>query len=245
MRLFTILKNNASRVLDWVYPRICPECGKLCDREARHLCWDCFQRIELYRDGLCEKCGQPTEGVVHHAFLCGACRKHPYAFDRARATAVYQGVLSNQLQAFKYNQALWLKDDLVDLLEGGVRAHYDSEAIDLIVPVPLHFLRLHKRTYNQAAILAQALAQRLDRSCDVQSLIRTHQTATQTRFHAQQRQQNVKGAFRVVRPAWICQRNILLIDDVMTTGATVGECSRVLKAAGANKVVVLTVARGK
>ena len=242
MRLFTILKNNASRVLDWVYPRICPECGKLCDREARHLCWDCFQRIELYRDGLCEKCGQPTEGVVHHAFLCGACRKHPCAFDRARATAVYQGVLSNQLQAFKYNQALWLKDDLVDLLEGGVRAHYDSEAI---VPVPLHFLRLHKRTYNQAAILAQALAQRLDRSCDVQSLIRTHQTATQTRFHAQQRQQNVKGAFRVVRPAWICQRNILLIDDVMTTGATVGECSRVLKAAGANKVVVLTVARGK
>lgn len=234
----------AGHVADKLYPRICPGCGEASDREARHLCWACRARIELYTQSLCDCCGRFAEGHVGHTFICGACKAVAPHFDRARAAGRFTGLLRETLHRFKYGQALWLKNDLADLLGGCLAAHFTPDAIDAVVPVPLHPVRQRERSYNQSDLLAQALAERLDRRHDARSLVRLHQTETQTHLDAAHRRMNMLGAFHVARPEWVRQRRILLVDDVMTTGATLDECARALKKAGARAVWAVTAARG-
>jgi ComF family protein len=136
-----------------------------------------------------------------------------------------------------------MKQDLCDLLQGSVHAHFTTAAIDVVLPVPLFPTRQRERTYNQAALLAEELAQRIDRRFDEQSLVRIRQTETQTHFNAVKRRENMSGAFSVARPEWVRQRCVLLVDDVMTTGATLHECAKALKKAGAITVWALTIAR--
>jgi ComF family protein len=232
------------QILDWVYPRVCPGCQTPSDREERQWCWSCLGTISLFEEhGSCSLCGHPSEGRVGHAFVCGACRAHKPAFDRARSAADFRGTLQDQIHAFKYHQALWMKQDLCDLLQGAVEAHFKAAAIDVVLPVPLFSTRQRERSYNQAALLAEELALRLDRRYDEHALVRLRKTETQTHFNAVKRRENMRGAFAVARPEWVRQRCVLLVDDVMTTGATLHECAKALKGAGARTVWALTVAR--
>jgi len=232
------------KVSDWVYPRVCPGCDQVSDRPGRHLCWDCFSRLELHTESLCEVCGNPAEGQVAHAFVCGVCKELHPAFAKARAAGHFRGVLRDQIHQFKYGQALWLKHDLTDLLHGCLTAHFQPDAVDVVIPVPLHPVRLRERSYNQAALLSQELARRIDRRCDLRSLVRTRKTQIQTYLDAVHRRINILGAFDVVQPEWVAGRCVLLVDDVMTTGATLNECARSLKKAGARVVWGLVVGRG-
>jgi ComF family protein len=136
-----------------------------------------------------------------------------------------------------------MKQDLVDLLQGALEAHFRSSSIDVVVPVPLFSARQRERSYNQAGLLAEALACRIDRRFDGTSLVRIRETETQTHFNAVKRRQNMSGAFSVARPEWLRQRSVLLVDDVMTTGSTLHECAKALKKAGACEVWALTIAR--
>jgi len=232
--------------LDWVYPRTCPGCGEVSDRERRYWCWNCFQKIETFPlHGGCELCGQRVEGSVTHSFVCGACQSDRPHFDRARAAADFSGTLREQILAFKYTHALWMRQDLCDMLDGAVNAFFQPAVVDVVMPVPLHPLRQRERTYNQSALLAEALARRMDRRLDTRSLARVRETSTQTKLDAVHRRANVAGAFQVKRPEWVAQRCVLLVDDVMTTGATLDECARVLKKAGARTVWAATLARRK
>ncbi|MDD4025695.1 MAG: ComF family protein [Kiritimatiellae bacterium] len=234
----------AARVADWFYPRVCPGCGALSDRPGRHLCWECRRRIELYEEGVCERCGLHAEGGVAHGFVCGACRAAPPSFDRARSAGRFAGVLREQIHLFKYGHALWLTRDLADLLEGCLRAHFAFDEVDAVAPVPLYPARRRERSYNQAAVLARELAGRIGRRCETAALIRIRHTATQTALDAPRRRANMRGAFEAARPERVRHRRILLVDDVMTTGATLNECARVLKKAGAYTVWAVTLARG-
>lgn len=242
--------NLAQRAVEWLadslYPRICPVkgCGALSDVPARHLCWNCRSQITLYTGELCQRCGIFVEGHAEHHFECGACRQLPPHYERARAAGHFTGALRNMIHDFKYNRALWLKHDLTDLLEGCLNAHFQAAHVDVVMPVPLHPVRQRKRTYNQAALLAAELALRIDRRYDATSLKRARATKTQTHFDASQRRRNIMGAFTVTHPEWVRSRCILLIDDVMTTGATINECARMLKKAHATTVWVLTIGRG-
>ena len=242
--MFAKLSALARTAADWVYPRVCPGCDQVSDRPGRHLCWACFSRIELHTESLCTVCGAPVEGRPSHAFVCGVCTAMRPAFDKARAAGRFQGVLRDQLHQFKYAHALWLRHDLADLLYGCLLAHFNPEAVDVVMPVPLHPVRLRERSYNQAALMAETLAERMDRRFDGQSLARIRKTDSQTQFDAAHRRMNILGAFDVVRPEWVTGRCVLLIDDVMTTGATLNECARVLKKAGVRTVWGLTVGRG-
>jgi ComF family protein len=118
-----------------------------------------------------------------------------------------------------------------------------SEGYDLVIPVPLHRRRLRWRGFNQAALLGAVVARKIGCRLDVVTLARIHDTAPQTAQDSTQRRQNVRGAFAVTRRHRIANRRVLLVDDVMTTGATVNECARTLLAAGARRVDVLTLAR--
>ena len=229
--------------LDLLFPRICPVCRSASDREGRHLCSRCLAAIDLHSGAVCSRCGAMPEGAVGRDYLCSDCRDAPPAFDIARSAAHFSGPAREMILSFKYGGATWLRDDLADLLEGCVRARFDSEAIDAIVPVPLHPARLRKRAYNQAALLAEALAARIGADYRPEILRRDRATATQTRLGAARRKLNVRGAFSAAHPEWAAGRTVLVVDDVMTTGATLDECARVLKFAGAVRVWCATVAR--
>ncbi len=228
---------------DALYPRICPVCGTLSDRADRHLCWNCFSRIDLLTAGLCSLCGNPLTGVPASVFICQTCRQSTPAFDRARSAARFSGVMRDMLHSFKYGNALWLKKDLADIMHGALMAEFEYTLIDVVVPVPLFRTRFRERSYNQALVLAASLAALIDRRIDSRSLKRIRGTGTQTQFNSAQRKKNMAGAFKVVRPEWIRGKTILLVDDVMTTGATLSECARELKRAGSHQVFAISAAR--
>ncbi|MBT3191577.1 MAG: ComF family protein [Verrucomicrobia bacterium] len=152
--------------------------------------------------------------------------------------------MKQALHTFKYEKACHLAGDLGGLLAGCVRAHYADVSFDGVAYVPLHPRKGRERSFNQSRLLAADAAKRLSIPILHRALSRVRVTCTQTRLNAEERKRNVRGAFVATMPEWIEGRRLLLVDDVMTTGATVAECSRVLMDAGAVSVHVVTVARG-
>lgn len=240
MRLFGKFFSGAA---DLIYPRICPVCGVPSDREKRCICWNCFFSIEWYQNSLCEICGGFFGGEIKHRFICSSCAASKPSFTRARAAARYEGALKKSLHDFKYRAAMWLREDLTDVLEGCLRAHFEISKIDVVIPVPLFHARERWRGYNQAGLLAEALASRIDRRCQVKALRRIVATDSQTGLTASGRRQNVKEAFETADVSAIYRRRILLVDDIMTTGSTFEACARALKKSGAAEVWAVACAR--
>jgi ComF family protein len=232
-------------MLDMLYPRWCEGCGNaMIGSDPGHICWDCSRAFRLIRHPYCDQCGDPSDGELSGTYTCSLCRQNPPSFDKARSAVRYRGAVKSVIQAYKYRQAIHLTQDLASLLEAGFRASVSLDCIDAVVAVPLHSTRQRERTFNQSDLLAGWLANKLGRQFGRDCLRRVRATDSQTTFNANDRRHNVSDAFDVVRSEWVEGRRILLIDDVMTTGATLHECSRVLKNAGAVTVIALTVARG-
>ena len=242
-----LLRTALAHVADICWPRVCavPECGRPVDRPGRHLCSRCHANLPwLEGGGACRVCGRTIPSEAPHDFVCDECRKLRPAFEFARAAVRYSEPAARLVKDFKFRGALWLREDLTDILEAAVRAKLDASAIDLVMPVPLHFFRYVTRGYNQSAILARALAARLDRRFDASSIRRRRDTEHQTRLSGKSaREKNIQGAFAVRRPESVRGRTVLLVDDVMTTGGTLSECAKPLMAAGAARVWCATVAR--
>lgn len=238
------LRERAVAALDVCYPRRCEGCGGHSEPGGGHLCWDCLAGAHYIADPICARCGDPVDGLVEHAFECSWCRRTQPAFDRARSVLRFRGTMREAIHRYKYNRATHLSADLGMLLAGCVRAHFSDERFDAIACVPLHPVKARARSYNQARLLAVELGRQLGVAVAHRALARLRFTRTQTRLNAEERRRNVRGAFRAALPEWIDGRRWLLVDDVMTTGATVDECARVMKAAGAVSVSVVTLARG-
>ena len=201
--------------------------------------------MPLLVDPVCEMCGEPsTSSGSETRVICGGCLSRQPAFDRARSAVVYGGAVKAAVQMLKFQNAFWLAPDLAMLMEGCVRHHFDLSAIDEIVPVPLHGVRFRHRTANQAELLGRALGRRIGVSVMADVVVRRRATQRQTDLSRSERRKNLRGAFEVVRPEWVDQRSLLVVDDVMTTGATAAAISTVLKRAGAANVWFVTVARG-
>ncbi len=226
--------------LDVVLPPRCLSCGVTVSAPGT-LCATCWRGITFLGRPCCACCGYPFAYDLGSGGLCGACAAHSPPFDRARAAMRYDESSRNLVLALKHGDRLhlapalaqWMRRAGAELLDGA----------DLLVPVPLHWTRLFTRRYNQAAVLAQAMAKVGAPPVSADCLIRRRRTPPQGRKNAAARRRNVAGAFRVRRPAEVAGRRIVLIDDVLTTGATVEECARVLKRAGAARVEVLALAR--
>lgn len=229
---------------DLFWPRQCEGCGAVPDAGSHYLCWDCRAGMPWIEPPYCDRCGDPVSGVITNSYLCSLCSAREPAFDRARSAVRFRGGVKDWLHRFKYSHATHLSRDLGSVLAAMVRAHYGQETPDAVAYVPLHAVKERSRTYNQARLLAGELARGMGLPLARGCLERTRDTGTQTHLTARQRALNVEGAFRVRSPEWVEGRNFLLVDDVMTTGATVNECARALKAAGAGRVLVATVARG-
>jgi ComF family protein len=161
----------------------------------------------------------------------------------ARAAGVYRGLLRQVLHRFKYGGEISLARPLARLLLIPGRELAARHRIDLVMPVPLHVKRLRQRGFNQASLLARRLGSSLGIPVDYASLRRCRWTEPQIGLSRSQRAENVRGAFRLNRPERVREKGVLLLDDVFTTGETVNQCARVLRAAGTARILVVTVAR--
>lgn len=242
------LQGVARRLVDVILPRHCASCGQLLGREEQgSFCVTCWQQIRLITPPYCPCCGQPFRSPVALTFSpehrCGTCRTHPPPFDHARAIGRYEGSLRQAIHLFKYRGKLALHRPLVQLALAHFHEHYPERVYEGVIPVPLHLSRLKQREFNQAAIVAKGLARHLDIRALERVLVRLRPTRPQVELSGDERRRNVTGAFAVVDPDRIDGKAVLLVDDVLTTGATVGEAAKVLKAAGARQVDVFALAR--
>jgi ComF family protein len=231
-------------LLDMLYPRFCFGCGRAAPETLRWLCWDCLSTLPAVEPPFCAWCGDPICGSVTHHFVCHTCSRVPPAFMRARSLFRYDGLVADLLKELKYHGGFWLAEDLARLLHHGVLAEYQIDGLDVVCPVPLHHARRRRRGYNQSDLLAGSLARLLGLDYRANLLRRVRPTPTQTSLTALERAANMRNAFKVRFPGWLKGRRVLLVDDVMTTGATVNECARALRKGGAREVWAVTVARG-
>lgn len=230
-------------LLDLVFPCACAGCHGRAGDGFLCLCWNCLTTIRLVELPYCLLCGDPVYGAMESEYVCSNCRRQKPFFDCGRSAARYDGLIKNMILDFKYRDAVWLGPDLGQLMSACLRTHFRTENIDCVTYVPLHRTRERQRTYNQSFLLAKEVAGRLGRRVD-DCLVRLQPTDSQTHLTSAERADNVKNKFAIKRNINLKGRGILLIDDVMTTGATVNECARMLKKAGAKEVLVLTAARG-
>lgn len=230
--------------LDILYPRSCIGCGITSPEAFRYVCWDCWSDAVRVEPPFCDRCGDPVAGAVDHDYTCFSCSAEPPSFDVARSVARYDGVVGEALRKLKYEKALWVAPDMAELLHRCLSAEFSGVEFDLVVPVPLHHVRRRERGFNQSAVLASELGKRIRCPSSLGLLRRIRPTTTQTHLTAAQRLSNVKDAFQSRRMKRLTGLRVLLVDDVMTTGATVNSCAKALKKGGAVSVHVLTVARG-
>jgi len=230
-------------LLDFLFPPLCHVCRAFIpDAGPLHICPACRERMPRVEGPLCPVCGIPFIGAGGD-HPCGRCIKEPPAFDAARAALLYEGYGRDLIHAFKYRHKTHLRRPLALMAAECLGEFVMSRTPDLMVPVPLHVRRLRSRGFNQAVLLGEVLARTWRLPLARRALARIRWTEPQINLAAHERRDNVKGAFRVTAPAVVAGKRVLLLDDVLTTGSTVEECSRVLKRSGAAEVTVVTVAR--
>lgn len=203
------------------------------------LCPDCEKDIQWILPPHCPRCGQPfPRGSTSH--LCSDCLRQRLSFDWGRAVAMYQGVLAEAIQRFKYQGEVNLAGPLGWFWN---KVNLEGLTFEAIIPVPLHPSRLRERGFNQSLLLGKTLGKIHHKMVLAGALRRIRNTIPQVQLDHSEREKNVRGAFAVRNQEEIMDKRVLLVDDVFTTGATVNECARVLKKAGAKEISVLTLAR--
>jgi ComF family protein len=228
-------------VLAALFPSRCPACGASLARPLRGpLCEPCWRSLPRHRAPLCA-CGVPLAGLF--AGQCGRCRRGAPPILRGSSLGPYEGALRTLIHELKYRAKRRVAERLAELLVAEATAAGVLPPRAVLVPVPLHPRRLAERGFNQSELLAAAVARRTQLGIQPRALVRRKDTPPQTGLSAAERRRNVAGAFAVRQRARIQERTVVLVDDVLTTGATARACAGVLRQAGAAAVHLLTVAR--
>ncbi|MEI6033852.1 MAG: ComF family protein [Verrucomicrobiae bacterium] len=224
------------------FPAHCAGCGGAVQRHEL-LCRACESGLEWIRPPRCEVCSQPYAGMTP-AFSCPNCRDEGFAFECAVAVVRSRGAVREVIHRLKYGREMWLARILASWMHEGLSdPRLRGWRADALVPVPLHPRRLREREFNQSELLAEALSS-TSRIPVIFPLARRRYTTTQTKLDRKHRRQNLRDAFVLRKNADVTERNLLLVDDVLTTGSTLDACATVLLESGARSVRALTAARG-
>lgn len=231
--------------LAYLYPSVCQLCREQRATPAEgYVCPACAQAVRLIVPPWCDRCGLPYPGDITTTFECANCRDLDLRFRRARASVVANDFLREVIHRYKYNRELWFEPFLTELLLRQALPALREEKPAGIVPVPLHPVKQREREFNQAERLAQPLAKALGIPVLTRLVKRVQPTRTQTQLDKHARADNVRRAFAPVRPKSLRGERIVVLDDVLTTGATTSAVARVLRENGAGDVLVWTLARG-
>lgn len=228
-----------AKLLNIVLPPICGICKEFVNEENT-LCPTCFKQMNFITKPYCKICGRPFEFAVSDDCVCSQCLMEQPLFSKARSVLVYNDASKKLILPFKNGDRLDLAPLLAKMMQRSATDMINET--DIIIPVPLHRWRLFKRKYNQSAILAQKLAKIFCKEYSPDALKRIRASPSQGHLTAKERRKNVVNAFHVKRPEKVYQKSVLLIDDVLTTGATANECAKVLLKSGASQVFLLTIA---
>ena len=245
MKAFMAFQRWADVALGFLYPEMCQICGRERAKVGDGFVGpDCRTQVRFIRPPFCQRCGLPFPGDLTTPFECENCREMDLHFSSARSAVAARGPVLEAIHRYKYQRALWFEPFLADLLIQEAGPVLLPDKWDYIVPVPLHPLKQREREFNQAERLARRLGLALKIPVQTRLLKRSVPTRTQTLLSRPERAANVRRAFALREPRRLGGARIVLLDDVLTTGATTSACARVLRAAGAADVCVWTVARG-
>lgn len=241
--MLKILKN----ILNLLLPPRCKLCGAIVEDDDT-LCSDCYNKFDFITQPYCSHCGHPFDDVYQigknsSRMLCATCAKDKKPWFRlCRSAYKYQEESKNLILSFKFHDCT---DDAKILAKWMFRAGDDiwNKGVDVIVPVPLHYSRLVKRKYNQAAMLAVELSKLTGIPVDLTHLIRHRKTRPQVEFSGHVRVKNVKGAFSIKSIKAFQGKRVLLVDDVLTTSSTLKECAKAIAKAKPKSIDLLTAAR--
>ena len=241
------LAEASDAVVSVFFPAGCRICDKLLVRASRvPICEECLDSFEAPAEKKCEVCGQtlgwltPREG---EPLVCRTCQQKTYAFERARSYGIYDGSLVRAILLLKWERMEPLGAWFAGRLSEMVRQEAGLLAADIVVPVPLHRERERQRGYNQAALISKPLAVKLGLPHKAVLLMRTRPRPDKQVLSLEERWESVRGAFATRPGSQVDNKRVLLVDDVMTTGATLDACAKALLESGAKSVLGLTVAR--
>jgi len=219
-----ILKTLCDKLLNFIYPLYCAVCSKPLEAdEHRRICDSCWASIIYVKSRIIPL---------------------PEWLDGAYSCCLYEGAIKKCIHLFKYRKKKWLAVPLGGIMGACAGAVWFPQEIDLLVPVPLHKRSLRERGFNQSSLLAANVAAALRKELSAETVVKKTYTKNQVGLSKEERKKNLEGAFSVNPAEKVKEKNILLVDDVCTTGATLGECARVLKENGAGKVFALVLAHG-
>lgn len=226
-------------ILQAVYPRRCPVCDGIVRQRGEKICLECMGRLKLLTPPWCMCCGKKVEEGEEY---CRDCRERKHMFERGRALYEYDSA-AESLYRFKYagrrEYAEFFGEQITDYLGDFIR----DIRPDGFVPIPLHRRRQARRGYNQAALLADAVGRRTGIPVYRHLLVRVRNTAPQKKLNRAERQNNLKKAFNIPEND-VKLKTILVFDDIYTTGSTIDEAARALRAAGAERIYFITLACG-
>ena len=235
-----------NRALDFVFTSFCPICdGQVFKDGYSYVCQECLDLLFWVRDTRCKFCGIPMSGMDFQGLTCKSCREENILFDEGRCLFVIEERSKNLIHDIKYHGARMILRDVPSWIDRspGFREYLEGK---VLVPVPLHRSRLRSRGFNQSEWIAKAFRKAIDPNIQViNALKRTKNTPSQTELDRTQRKENMKNAFALKRKNHLKQEDeIMLIDDVFTTGATLNACTEVLREGGFNRISIATLGHG-
>jgi competence protein ComFC len=230
-------------LIELLYPSHCVGCGTA-QAPGIFLCAECLESTPRIIRPFCQCCSRPFEGVVTGQFSCPNCEDYPLAFDCVVSLYQAKGILRDLIHRFKYGGQYYLRRLFSEILLEALRdERIVATPIDALVPVPLHPARRRERGFNQAQALADSVSKKTAIPV-LDCVVRRSYTQSQTRFDRGERMRNLRGAFVLRKSNMVIGKNLVLLDDVLTTGSTLHECALVLRKAGAESVRAITVVRG-
>ncbi len=231
------------KVLSLLYPDICPFCGTVLKKEEKgRICSRCAFRLPYIYEPCCKRCGKPVMKETQE--FCWDCEHHHHYYDRGAAVWEHTPTVGKAIYQFKYHNRRIYSRFFAREMVISHGTYINQWNIDLIVPIPISKKRKKQRGYNQTELLAKEISKLTGISYDAKGLIRVKDTVAQKKLNVRQRRYNLLHAF-VWGKSNLCGKNILLIDDIYTTGSTIDGISKILLEKGHNKVWFLTISIGQ
>lgn len=239
----SLVCETASGVLSLVFPSHCPGCDSL-DEES--FCKECRKFLKpVNLSVVCARCGECLESHETNGKVCSKCKRSPPPYDMAISAYIYEGPIVRAMRLWKYHGHRYISAVLSELLTNWMISFAPEwlEKINGVVPVPHHQKTIRAREFSPPEDIASKVANAFNLQYMPRTVFKTRFTSPQVGLCMSERVQNVKNSMRVFDESLVSGKNILIIDDVMTTGATLSECARALRSAGAGKIYCITIAR--